>query len=438
VKRLFKQEVRPMVVRIVENSAPLIEFLTPLISHLTRPQQRHLVNFCDSLLVCETEKTLAALKRQFLDTVSVSNWADFLRISPWSPQEVRAELRKSQVAFALAQAEANGSPKEIFINIDDSLGEKDKATWRLEPVDWHHDHTNSTPNQQRYKNSFCYLVCTVRIGKVVVTTDVELYLRSRTVRSINRHREPSQRLSFRSKNSIAREMLSQLELLLPEGWEVIIQFDSWYASAKLQNFIRRRSWNFTCAVKSNRNLNGTSLKLHARQSWHKRYERIGITAADGASTTYCVRQVEGRLSDVPTNVRVFISQRHRGQKSPAFFATTRLGCKTQSVLQGYSGRWSCEVVNFYLKTQLGLADFRVRSFEACDKYVVAVHLAWAYIEQQYALDQNAQVKTYGDLIRRHRDQHAAATLKSALTMAQAGASIDEVLSRFIPQSSVTA
>ncbi|MCW5971581.1 MAG: hypothetical protein KIT57_23985 [Blastocatellales bacterium] len=99
MKRLFKQEVRPMVVRIVENSASIIEFLTPLISDLTRPQQRHLVNFCDSLLVCETEKTLAALKRQFLDTVNVSNWADFLRISPWNHNGVRAELRKSQVAF---------------------------------------------------------------------------------------------------------------------------------------------------------------------------------------------------------------------------------------------------------------------------------------------------------------------------------------------------
>ncbi|MCW5971582.1 MAG: hypothetical protein KIT57_23990 [Blastocatellales bacterium] len=57
-------------------------------------------------------------------------------------------------------------------------------------MDWHHDHTNSTPKEQRYKNSFCYLVSTVRIGDVVVTTDVELYLRARTVRSINRHREP--------------------------------------------------------------------------------------------------------------------------------------------------------------------------------------------------------------------------------------------------------
>jgi hypothetical protein len=47
--------------------------------------------------------------------------------------------------------------------------------------------------------------------------------------------------------------------------------------------------------------------------------------------------------------------------SPAFFATMRLGCKTRWVLQGYAGRWSCEVVNFYLEIHSGLAYYRVRS-----------------------------------------------------------------------------
>lgn len=420
-----------MVVRIVENSPLLCEFLAPLISGLSVPQRRHLVNLCDGLLTCETEKTLAALQRQFLDAADSSNWADFLRISPWQANQVRAELKASQVAFALAQAEAAGVPKEIFINIDDSLGVKDKNTWRIEPVDWHHDHAESTPRQPRYKNSFCYLACTLRVGQIVVTTDVRLYLRARTIRSINRHRAPNERLSFRSKNSIAREILAQLEPLLPAGWDIIVQFDSWYASAKLQRFIRRHGWDFTCAVKSNRLLNGAALSQHARLLRHKRYERIRTTAADGHQTTYYVRQVEGRLSDLASDVRVFLSQRHKGQRSPAYFATTRLGCQTQWVLQGYTGRWSCEVVNFYIKTQLGLADFRVRSYQACDKYVVAVHLAWAYVEQRFALERGAQVKTYGDLIRRHREEHAASTMESALKLLQAGTSMEEVIARFV-------
>ncbi len=62
--------------------------------------------------------------------------------------------------------------------------------------------------------------------------------------------------------------------------------------------------------------------------------------------------------------------------------STDLAHSAQQTLQGYQGRWSCEVDNFYLKTQLGLTDFRVRSYEAVDKYMVAVLLTWAYVELQ--------------------------------------------------------
>ena len=55
-------------------------------------------------------------------------------------------------------------------------------------------------------------------------------------------------------------------------------------------------------------------------------------------------------------------------------------------MQGYTWRWSCETVNFYLKTQMGLEDFRVQSCEAVDKYIVVVHLAWAYFEQRFVIE----------------------------------------------------
>ncbi len=47
--------------------------------------------------------------------------------------------------------------------------------------------------------------------------------------------------------------------------------------------------------------------------------------------------------------------------------STDLARSVGQTLRGYGGRWSCEVVNFYVKTQLGLADFRVRSYEAVDR-----------------------------------------------------------------------
>ena len=86
---------------------------------------------------------------------------------------------------------------------------------------------------------------------------------------------------------------------------------------------------------------------------------------------------------------------------------------------------------FYLKTQLGLQDFRVRSYEAVDKYIVAVHLAWAYVEQRFAQERSAQVRTYGDIIRQHRDEHAIDWLKGAIEMAVETGDPELVLRRFL-------
>jgi hypothetical protein len=82
---------------------------------------------------------------------------------------------------------------------------------------------------------------------------------------------------------------------------------------------------------------------------------------------------------------------------------------------------------------LGLADFRVRSFEAADRYPVAVHLAWAYVEQRFAQERSPRVRCYGDVIRRHREGHAEAWLSAALQEALAGGATGPVLQRFLRQ-----
>jgi len=420
-----------MLTRIVRNSPQLCTFLEPLIESLSQPQQKHLRDLCDGLLVCEAEHTLAAMQRQFVETTDQSNWADFLRISPWDAGRVRAELLDSQIQWAMEQAEKSCQAKEIYLNIDDSLGEKDRDTWRLEVVDIHHDHTRSTPKQPRYINGFCYLVCTMCVGEIVVTLDVRLYLRTRTVRAINRGREQQARIRFRSKNTIAREMLKRIAPHLPPDWKVIVQFDSWYASKKILKFVHRQQWQFTCGVRSNRKLNGVRLDTQHRKQKHKSHKPVLVTNAKKEERRYYVRQIDGRLEGLSFDLRVLISKRHTGQKHPAYFASTRLACKPPAILQGYTGRWSCEVVNFYLKVQIGLSDFRLWSYEAVDNYVVAVHLAWAYVERRFVEERGSEIKCCGDLIRRHREEHAEAWLEAAVMMALDGATRDQVLQRFL-------
>lgn len=420
-----------MLTRIVCNSSHLCTFFDQLGIELSKPQRQHILNMADALLVCEDKKTLANLQRQFLQAPDASNMADFLRISPWNAKVLRTALRANQVAWALAQAEGSGAPHTLFINIDDSLGEKDKQTQHLEPVDWFHDHNESTPRKPRYKKAFCYLECTVRIGSLVVTVDVQLYLRAKTVRRLNRHRPAGQRIPFRSKTTLALNMLQALHPLLPPGWRVYVQFDSWYASERLIKYVRRQGWHVTCGLKSNRKLNSMRLDQLAYQLRHRQYTHVRVTAADGNVTPYYVRDTIGRLVNIPYDVRVFFSKRHPRGKSPAYFMCTDLTRSAQPALQGYGGRWSCEVLNFYLKTQLGLADFRVQSYEAVDKYMLVVLLAWAYVERRFHQEHSPQVKTYGDILRRHRDEHAVTWLSQAIQMTLETGDVQLVLQRFL-------
>lgn len=211
----------------------------------------------------------------------------------------------------------------------------------------------------------------------------------------------------------------------------MVQFDSRYASARLINYCRRQRWHVTCSLKCNCLLSDKRIDKHAQELRHKWYTRIHVTTTDGDKAIYFVRRCNGRLADVPTDVRVFFSKRHPRAKALSYFISTELSCSTQAVLQGYSWRWSCEVVNFDTKTQLGLADFRVRSYEAVDRYIVVVHLAWAYVEQRFDRERSSQIQTYGDIIRQHRNEHAVDWLTGVVDMAIETGDIDLVLKRFL-------
>ena len=420
-----------MLTRILHNSDQLHSFFNELGLDLTLPQRQHVFNMADALLVCEDTKTLAALQRQFVQAPDASNMADFLRISPWQANDVRDALRKYQVDRLLAEAKRTNAPQVVYVNIDDSLGDKNKATRHIQVVDWYYDHSESGKSKPRYKNAFCYLVCTIRIGRQTATVDLRLYLREKTVRRLNWKREKNQRLHYRSKYRIARDILEQLRPLLPKGWKIVVQFDSWYASARLIKYCRRQSWHVTCGLKCNRRLNGQRVDKHAQELRHKWYTKVCVTTTDGDKSIYYVRRRDGRLADVPCDVRVYFSKRHPRAKALSYFMSTDVSCSTKEVLQGYSWRWSCEVVNFYTKTQLGLADFRVRSYEAVDRYMVVVHLAWAYVEQRFDRERSSRIQTYGDIIRRHREEHAIDWLTGAVEMAIETEDIDLVLQHFL-------
>ena len=355
-----------MLTRILHNSADLCTFIDQLELSLSQPQLRHVINMVDALLVCDSDKTLAELQRQFVECVDASNMADTLRIAPWTAAEVRRPVGQLMIREALAQARAKGTLDAIYISLDDSTARKHKHTQHIEPVDWHFDHVESTPFKPRYVNGLVYLDCNVWIGGKPLTFDVQLYLREATVRRLNRHRAPGERIGFLSKMHLARQMLQSLRPLLPDDVPVYVLHDTWYASARLMKFTHQQGWHTITALKHNRKLDRQRLDQHSLALRHQRYEQVFVTATDGSTTPYFTRTFEGHLEDLSFDLRVIDSKWHPRAPRSAYFGCTDLDLETQTALQIYASRWGCETDNVDLKTRLGLGDFRVRPYEAVD------------------------------------------------------------------------
>ncbi len=204
-----------MLKTIIQPSLWMVNFLLLLHHRLSKPQRAHLVRLSEALVVCqESHKTLAALNRQWVEVPDVSTDAHFLRQSPWSQHEMRAAVADFMLRDLIEQAQAEGAEPVLYISLDDSKADKDEATTKLEAVDWTHDHHKSTKKRPVYVKAASHVSVRVQIGQHSYPYTFRLYLREKTVRRLNRKRSKSQRLRFRSKYRLAREMLKELKALL--------------------------------------------------------------------------------------------------------------------------------------------------------------------------------------------------------------------------------
>jgi len=427
---------------ILHHSPILVKFLCTLHLALSQPQLRHITRVSDALIVAEDRKTLAALYRLFVEATDPSAVAHCFRESAWTAEDLRQPLQDFVLQDLLQLAEAGGADKVLLVSIDDSLDDKDKQTRHLEAVDWHFDHQESTKKKARYKNGVVYVSCNIQVlpnpatgfAGAFYTYSHRIYLRQKTVRRLNRQRSAEQRLRFRSKYRLAREMLVDLKAALPRGWQVYVLFDSWYASAKLIKYCRRNRWHVICALKSNRCFKDKQVRHYAPALRHQRYTKVKVTAAGGTSRTYKVRSLgSGRINKVPFDVCVYVSKRHYRDKNPKYFLCTDVTLPVRTVLNWYGRRWSCEVDNYYLHKALGLGDFRLQSFEAEEKWFSVVFLALVYLQWRlnHEREDHSELDNLADVIHLHRQEHALDLLVGACQEAIQHGAIEPVLKKFL-------
>jgi hypothetical protein len=424
-----------MLPTILQHSAELTALIILFNPALYQPQIRHLLNLVDAMLVCPGKKTLSNLYRQLSGEPDPKTAADFFRESPWEREDIGQGRKKAMLTKFLEVAQRLGLAT-LLVGIDDSTGQKDKATRHLEAVCFHHDHNEGSKQKPKFVNGFVYVEVHIQLGPIGFTFDTRLYLRECIIRQLNRQRAPEARLHYRSKYALAHTMLTELASWLPKGYQVTVVFDSWYASAKLIRFCRRQGWQVICALKSNRCIDKKRIALHDQALRHKHYQKVVLQALDPLrpAPVYYVRTVTGHLEDVSDKVCAIISRRHKGDNRPKFFVYTDLSLSAQEALRLYQRRWPVEVDNFYLKEGLGLADFRLQSFEATDKWFAVTLVSLNYLQYQQAQSyvETGTLPRLADLIRQHRWTHLENVIRRIAQEALQTGNVEEVLQRHMP------
>jgi hypothetical protein len=425
-----------MLPLIVQHSEALTSFIFALQLALYQPQIRHLLQIVDALLVCNQRKTLSNLSRLLHLAPDPKALADFFRESPWTVDLIGQPRKQFMVCKLLELASKAGVPLQILVSLDDSLGKKGKATKHLEAVDYHHNHTESTRKRQSWCNGYVYVELHLQIGPFGFLFDTRLYLREKKVRQLNRQRSKDKRLSYRSKYHLAREMLLELEELLPKGSQVYVLFDSWYASAKLINLCLRRNWQVICALKANRKIEKQRIDCYHQTLSHKPYQRITLEAVDDRrARTYLIRTVCGHLENIRQEVYVILSKKRPGDPRPKYFLCTDTRLTAEEALKLYQKRWPVEVDNLNLKEVLGLGDFRLQSFEAIQKWFAVVTLAINYLQYTAMLAYRPKqaLPSLTECKRQHQQAHLDRLLRRLVTeIKKKPLRVEAILQAYLP------
>jgi DDE superfamily endonuclease len=421
--------------KIVAPTPAVTKFLLLLKLNFSKPQQQHLVNFIEALLACEGTKTIAKLNSLILDTTDQSAFTDFFTYSPWDNHELRHAALRSFVHWALQENHGTLIPNALTISIDDSKSPKPKTSLHFEVTSWHFDTTEG----RGFEYGVVFLTVHLACGARSVPLALRLYLRQSTVRKLNRDRAKGERLSFKSKLTLVKELLKELAAVIPKNTPVYVLFDSWYASKKLIALCRRLGYQVICALKHNRRFRKTGATKTRRLSHLARYVRtrefkaITVNSSD-SSTRYWVHRVRGFLPGIKDEVCIIISKRNQRDNRPEFFLCTEPSLTAREVLSRYTRRWAVEVDHLYLKVHLGLGDFRLRSYEGVSKYFDLVGLALAYLHWRKVEESETDFKTLSDVLARHRQDQNDACLRAFGQLVLQRRSVEQALAMWYQQA----
>ncbi len=375
-------------------------------------QFSHFQNYLTGLIVLEN-KSLSNISRCILDGAHKSNLSRFFSQAPWSDVQINEARNK----YMLAQTESHRlSADESNLIIDDSLCEHVGSLF--EYIEHHYNHCHRT-----YPLAHNIVTSHYLSGAVRYPVDLELYRRYEEVtqwekfvaihfpdqklprstqerKRLHKTLDP-QLLEVPEFRELHQQFLSKIELgkiLIDRAIEQelpfqSVLFDSWYLCGEMVEYLKSKGKDWTSLLKVNRNLEAYSIRLRDEKGQRIQFQkpriqvrklvelipRTAFRAIELRGQSYWCFSLCCRIPEIG-KVRLVISFEDEELTGRyGVLVTNRSDWTAKKTLEKYLQRWPIETFYWDGKQNLGLDEYRMRTFEAIQAHWCLVFVAYSIL-----------------------------------------------------------
>lgn len=373
---------------------PIVKFILALKLELSRPQIGHLFSLVHGIILCAGRKNITQIRNAARQDRHLSNVTNFLNHAPWCAN--RMQRRRMQFILEKIRArqlKESDSKRLVFLIVDDTCCKKDKSTKKMEALSFQYSHEDG-------KSVWCHNLVTAHIVSDggSYAWDFRPYYQKDYCES--------QRLTFKSKNDLAVEMIEAFPA--KEDERVYVLMDSWYASAKVISACNRKGFHVIAAVRTNRLICPSGIPI-AISDFAEKYIRkadLHSVTVDGQGV-YRVYPYEGPVSEIE-NVKLLLSWKDdytASSKPQVCLLCTDVSLDLVTIQRYYHVRWNIETGYRYFKDLLGFDQYQLLSFIGIQRFWAIQFLTQNFLEtQRQEWMKNSAELTLGDVVRRIREE----------------------------------
>ena len=185
-----------------------------------------------------------------------------------------------------------------------------------------------------------------------------------------------EKVPFRKLTELAAEAIRTAEL--PKNLDVLVLFDCYYLCPVVVEACRDRKWHFIGVGKPNRWFSANGGRHRLRKYGPNVLRREGVWCFLQGLTRQGKYQLAERTGQLKTIGRVkIVFSRRRSERKVIALVTDHVNAPMRQVVADYLKRWAVELLIKGQKQYLGLGDYRVLRYQAIQRHLALVDLAYA-------------------------------------------------------------